>query len=124
MNRSGKAKQFPACELKNYAEPVTTNVLKEGEIYFSLQYVDESLLIPMMETWVFVGKNLRSEDAGERLYFQDVGSYQQGVRYQTATGENSSFQVATHGNIKHIFEFENALKELMKCGLRRKKSKT
>lgn len=115
--------QFPACELKNYADPVTANVLKEGEVYFSVQYVDERLLIPMMETWVFVGKNLRSE-AGECLYFQDVGSYLEGVRYETATDENSSFQVACHGNINHIFKFENALKELMKCELRRQKSKT
>jgi hypothetical protein len=46
------------------------------------------------------------------------------VRYETATEDNSSFQVACDGNIKHIFEFGKATEELLKCEIRRQKSKT
>jgi hypothetical protein len=111
-------------ELKEGAEPVTAYALEEGEVYFSVQYADEALLIPIIETWVFVGKNLRPGITGDCLYFQDVESYLQGVRYETATEENSSFQVASDGNIKHIFEFGKAIEELLKCELRQQKSKT
>jgi hypothetical protein len=39
--------RFEARELKSYAEPVTASQLREGEIYFSVQFADESMLIPM-----------------------------------------------------------------------------
>ena len=52
--------EIPArSELKEYAEPVTAGALEEGKVYFSVQYADEDLHIPIIETWVFVGKNLR-----------------------------------------------------------------
>src|SRR3954447_24674998 len=111
-------------ELKEYAEPVTATALEEGKVYFSVQYADEGLLIPIIETWIFVGKNLRPGITEDCLYFQDVESYLQGVRYETATEDNSSFQVACDGNIKHIFEFGKATEELLKCEIRRQKSKT
>jgi hypothetical protein len=111
-------------ELKSYAEPVTATALEEGKVYFSVQYADESLLIPIIKTWVFVGKDLQPGITEDCLYFQDVESYLQGVRYETATQDNSSFQVACHGNIKHIFEFGKATEELLKCEIRRQKSKT
>jgi hypothetical protein len=112
---------FQARELKPYAEPVRMDSLKNGEIYFSLQYADDALLIPVMETWVYAGEKLGPDDVEGHLYFQDVESYLQRVCYQTRTDENSTFQVAKKGNTNHIFEFEKAVEELMKCDLRRRK---
>ena len=109
-----------ARELKSYAEPVTASLLKEGQVYFSVQFADEEMLIPIMETWVF-GRKLDPEDREDHLYFQDVESYLQGVRYDTATPENASFQVAVEENMKHIFEYERALEQLMQCSLRRRR---
>lgn len=112
--------QFEKRELNPYAEPVTASLLKEGEVYFSVQFVDEAMLIPIMETWVFAGTGLHPEDADNHLYFQDVESYQQGIRFNSATSENACFQVATEKNINHIFEYEHALDVLMNCSLRRR----
>ena len=96
--------------------------LKVGEVYFSVQFADEDLLIPIMETWVFAGSNLDREGPGsDRLYFQDVESYRQGVRYESATSDDARFQVQSEKNIKHIFEYERSLEQLMKCSLRRRK---
>lgn len=53
--------RFEARALRSYAEPVSPGELKEGEVYFSLQFVDEEMLVPVMETWVFVGRNLDPE---------------------------------------------------------------
>ncbi len=113
--------RFEERELKPYAEPVTATLLKEGETYFSVQYADENMLIPIVETWFFAGRKLSPEDVENHLYFQDVESYLQGIRYGSANAENATFQVALERNTNHIFEYENALEELMKCSLRRRK---
>ncbi len=114
--------RFESRELKPYAEPVTANVLKEGEVYFSVQYADEDLLVPIIETWVYAGKKLDAEDVEEHLYFQDVGSYHEGIRYSSATPEKAQFQLATEQGLNHLFEYEHALNELMRCSLRRRES--
>jgi hypothetical protein len=113
--------RFEERELKSYAEPVPANGLKEGEVYWSVQYADEHMLIPIIETWIFAGRNLDPADAENHLYFQDVESYLQGIRYSSANTEDATFQVALERTPNHIFEYEHALEELMKCSLRRRK---
>ena len=50
--------RFEERELKSYAEHVTPTLLREGEVYWSVQYADEHMLIPIIETWVFAGRKL------------------------------------------------------------------
>lgn len=116
--------QFKERELKHYAEPVPAGSFKQGEIYFSVQYADDTLLVPIMETWVYAGRKLRSDDIDNCLYFQDVGSYLQGIRYETSTKKNSVFQLAREGHTNHIFEFSKAVEELLRCELRRSKAQS
>ena len=111
--------RFEERELTSYAQPITNGV-KEGEVYFSVQYADEDLLVPIVETLVFVGTDLNAGDVN-LLYFQDVESYRQGVRHDSAKAEEATFQVGTKGRTNHIFEYERALEELMRCALRRRK---
>jgi hypothetical protein len=101
--------RFEERELKSYAEPVTSNLLTEGEVYFSVQFADEDMLIPILEAWVFAGRKLDPKDVEGHLYFQDLASYRQGIRYASATAENASFQLATENGAKHIFEYDRAL---------------
>jgi hypothetical protein len=112
--------RFEARDLKFYAEPVTADRLRDGAVYFSVMFVDERMLIPIVEPWVFTGRGLDPDDAEDRLYFQDVESYMDGVRFATATANDAAFQVALPTGINHIFEFEHALDQLLKCSLRRK----
>jgi hypothetical protein len=80
------------------------------------------MLVPIMETWVFAGRNLDPEDADDdRLYFQDVESYRQGIRHGSASAENATFQLPSEKSINHIFDYERALEQLMKCSLRRRR---
>ncbi|SRR6266851_1419669 len=113
--------RFEGRELKPYAEPVIANQLKEGDVYFSVQFVDDDMLIPIVETWVFAGRKLDPEDEDDRLYFQDVESWRDGVRYGSPNAETANFQAPTENNINHIFEYERALEVLMSCSLRRRK---
>ncbi len=115
---------FEERALRPYAEPLSIDELEEGEVYFTIQYTgpDRDGLFPIMETLVFVGFNLDEEDVERRVYFQDLESYQAGIRYGTATSEdNSHFYAQEPRHLNHIFKYENALNELLKCSLRRRK---
>jgi hypothetical protein len=111
-------------ELKPYAEPVSAPQLKEGAIYFFVNFVDGELLIPMMEPVVFVGRNFEPGDEG-RVYFQDVYSYREGIRYdmpEPASEESSAeFHTGSEDELGHVFEYEQALDVLIACSLRRRK---
>jgi len=113
---------FERRELQPYAEPVTASELGEGETYFSVQYADPQMLIPVVGTWVYVGRGLDPDDADNHYYFQDVESYRQGIRYRSARPDNARFQLGSESGMKHIFEYDRALEELMKCSLRRRES--
>lgn len=110
--------------LKPYAEPLSIDELEEGGVYFTIQYSgpDRDGLFPIVETLVFVGFNLDEEDVERRVYFQDLESYQAGIRYDEATAEDkASFYAQEPRHLNHIFKYENALNELLKCSLRRRK---
>ena len=107
--------RFEARELKPYAEPASAAELKQGSVYFALTFCDEDMLIPTMETVVFVGKDLEPGDVG-RVYFRNVRS-----RPDAVDSENEWDYTASENSINHIFEFESALDQLLACSLRRRK---
>lgn len=113
--------RFAERELKDYAEPVIPRDLRKGGVYFSVQFVDADLLVPVVEPFVFLGKDPGGTGQGH-LIFQEFESYGQGIRYESA-GESDRhfFRIAAPSNIKHIFEYERALDVLMTCALRRRK---
>jgi len=45
---------FEGRELKEYAEPVSANELSRRRNLLSVNYVDDEMLIPVMETVVFI----------------------------------------------------------------------
>ena len=108
-------------ELKPYAEPVSPVDLKEGSVYFFVSFVDGELLIPSMEPVVFVGRNLEPNEVG-RVYFQDVSSFREGIRYDTTAEEHRAvFQTGSEDELGHVFGYEQALDVLLACALRRTK---
>ncbi|SRR5712692_2250432 len=109
---------FEARELKPYAETVPPDELQVGTVYFAVNFVDDEMLIPIMEPKVFIGRNLNSEQ-GDQLHFQDIDSYRQGIRFKSASCDDEArFESGTE---RHIFEYEKALDVLMMCALRRRK---
>lgn len=53
--------RFEERELKPYAEPVLPEQLQEGKVYFSVFFLDEDGLVPIMEPKVFVGPKVEPE---------------------------------------------------------------
>lgn len=114
--------RFEARELKTYAEPISADELKEGSVYFFVNFVDEEMLIPVMGTVIFIGENLEPGDAN-RVYFQDIDSFNRGVRYNDeGDGDYAQFQTGSKNELGHVFDYEHALDQLLACSLRRKSS--
>ena len=105
-------------EVKGYAEPVLPEHLRDGEVYFALVFLDKDSLVPTMEPRVFVG--MKAESDGNKLYFQDFGSYQRGIRFESPNADEEASFIAGAG--RFIFEYERVLDVLMACALRRRKA--
>lgn len=111
---------FEGRHLVEHAEPTSsTRNLVVGQVYFSLNYLDSQMTIPLLEPVVFVGVDLEQNDQNQ-AYFQDADSYSQGVRHQSQNTEApATFYCGPADAINHIFDFEHALEELMRCAIRR-----
>jgi hypothetical protein len=104
------------------SNPVLKSELEEGNVYFFVNFIDEEMLVPAMEPFVFVGKNLEEGDVG-RVYFQDIDSHQNGVRYTTTTElAPATFYTGSEDELGHVFDYEHALEVLKACSLRRQRA--
>lgn len=111
---------FDAREIQAFSTPVQGNALEEGSVYFSVFFVDEDFLIPGLEPYIFIGRDIDMGEPG--LYFQDMRSYRRGVRHDSTTkSQLAIFVVDSDDNLNH-FEYEQALEELMMCSLRRREA--
>jgi hypothetical protein len=71
-----------------------------------------------MEPRVFIGPRTKPEAI--KLYFQDFGSYQRGIRFESPNADEEASFITGAG--RYIFEYERALDVLMACALRRRKT--
>ncbi len=107
-------------DIPTYAEPVSQNDLSEGDVYFSVQYADEALLSPIVETLVFIGTE-NDEDGSVICSSQELTSHRQGIRRDSPEAEGALFYFQHTNQLRHIFEYDRALDELIRCSLRRQK---
>ena len=106
---------FPATKLKSYAKPVSGADMKQGRVYFALQFEDPDLLVPVLQPLIFLGYDLDGKNTNLR-WFQDFDSYRAGVRYENGSAEElPSFQTYGPEEGKQIFEYRHALERLMWC---------
>jgi len=111
---------FEGRELPTFSGHYPASHLREGEIYYSVSFIDKELLIPELEPKVFIGRDLASGDHGF-LYFQDVSSYSNHVRYGTPSA-GAVFDRYLESQSSGVFDYEGALNELMRCSLRRQEA--
>jgi hypothetical protein len=53
-------------------------IFQEGQPYYRVSYLDRGLVRPVVDTLVYVGKNLSDSDVEDTWYFQDPHSYAKG----------------------------------------------
>lgn len=110
-------------DIPTHAAPVRVDDLKIGETYFSVQYLDEDLLFPTLETLILTGKD-QDADGGAVFRFQDLDSYRQGIRHGSVDATGAVFYFQGEQNLRHIFQYEHAVDELIKCAVRRQGKKS
>jgi hypothetical protein len=109
--------RFEARDIKPHSERVKVSDLVEGDVYFSVTHVDCEKLIPVLEPYVFAGRDLALGDSGRR-YFQNLDPVRQEHGESFTRGNYEQFYVESEEE-SHFFEYEQALEELMLCALRR-----
>jgi hypothetical protein len=57
---------------------VVVQQLDQGKAYFFLSYADERMRIPLIETYIYLGSNLREESSAEQVrYFKEPDRFLQ-----------------------------------------------
>ena len=125
--------RFEARELKPYVEPVKAADLEIGRPYFRVAYIDEDMVVPELETLVFIGRNLHPDGPG--FYFQDAASFLAGARFDptefgsfpeveeadhdhfTFEMNDTWFDVYPEGENTRVLDFDEALECLMQCSI-------
>ena len=115
---------FPARQLSRSQKHVDESDLREGEVYFTVSYLDDDMRIPLLTPVVFLGRRLESDDAEGMLHFQDYDSYRQGVRWNDLQpddirGVHGTITSIESGESTDVSDFEHALESLLRCSLRR-----
>jgi hypothetical protein len=126
--QEGDGVWFDAREVPRFQEPVEEGELRVGEVYFTVSYLDEDMLVPELVPVAFLGRQLDGDDIEGMLYFQDYDSYRQGVRWAESctevSGVNATIFSIKSGESTDVFDYERALESLLKCSLRRRTSQT
>ena len=100
---------FPARTLTPFASPVAAGDLRRGEVYFCVQFIDDEMQIPVVQTLEFIGPT--EEGSKGSLSFKTLS---------TTNPEEEGEVVSFCGDsLASVFEFESALDELMRCAMRR-----
>ncbi|HEX8611482.1 MAG TPA: hypothetical protein VF800_09365 [Telluria sp.] len=103
-----------------YAEPIGASELKQGNLYFMLNYFDEDLLIPELQTLVFLGRDVTG-GGDSLLYFQDIQSYTTRGPYPNSTDGPGDIFNCTDDQLGCIFRLDKAVSALQNCVRRREK---
>jgi hypothetical protein len=105
---------------------VSVSKLAIGDLCFSVSYLDEAKRLPVVESLVYIGKDLGGESDGS-LYFQDVDSYYvSGPLTSFATySADVDAHITTTGPVppRNLFGFDGLLDELSRCGARNRRAK-
>jgi hypothetical protein len=128
---SSDHQHFEGRDLPPYAIYVDPDRLIEGETYFSVHFVDEEGEVPQLRPFVFIGRDLEPDSAGE-IYFQDAASHAAGERFEgdefadgneaDEDGDPVESVVEIHrmrAETPFAMEFEDALNVLLRCSLLR-----
>jgi hypothetical protein len=105
-----------------YGEPVEETALRKGDFYFMVTYLDEAMLIPVVKTLAFLGKDVDRKSKGS-LWFQDAESFtDRGAYPRNKKGKVDIYKCEKSG-LSNIYELDKALKSLTRCLQRRTKNK-
>jgi hypothetical protein len=104
--------RFEARDLRSNIEPVKPADLVENQVYFAVSYVDDERLIPVLEPYIFQSRDPSGRNS-TKLYFKSLDPVRRRVH------RDQDDRLVELGIRLRVFEYEEALEELMLCSLRR-----
>lgn len=96
---------------------INDNELTSGKTYFLVEYFDDNLSIPDIETYIYVGKSLLPSDLElneEKWYFQDPESYLLKGKF-TDSNEKKEFDIlrADQVTLETMYDLEGLTSSLI-----------
>lgn len=89
-------------------------------IYFRVTYLDPEMKLPIIQSFLCLGKNLSNEDAEDTWYFQDLADYQNYGSALSALTEGTPVVCLNQSSLKDdMFDLDGLCKELETAELRR-----
>lgn len=89
-----------------------TREFNAGEVYFRVTYAERSMSYPLIESFVFVGKNLSEEDSEDTWYFQFADSFSKAGSILEGTGGDRRVCCLTESDLGDMLNDEQLLQEL------------
>jgi hypothetical protein len=93
-----------------------------GEVYFRITYPGPSLNYPLIESFVFVGKNLSDEDTEDIWYFQFADFYAKFGSILANPEGDRRVACVTQNELQEMFD-EQQLLEKLRAARQRRSSK-
>ena len=89
-----------------------------GQVYFRVTYKDVKMTLPVVESLVYVGKNLSAQDTEDAWYFQFMDGYAEfGSIAETDAGDRSVYIVSAK-DFDDMLSVSDLSKELEEAALR------
>ncbi len=104
-----------------HAEPVSASRLTRGEVYFRVDYFDDEMLVPVMKSLVFLGRDVMGARDND-LYFQDLESF---LALGTGADDDEDWGPlyrCADDQLTNIFALDKAIDEFQRCNVRRHKA--
>jgi len=93
-----------------------------GEVYFRAKYTDRARRFPLLESFVFIGKNLSDEDTEDVWYFQFADSFAKHGSILETSGGDRRVACVTANELADMLDDRGLLAELSAARRRRSNS--
>jgi len=90
-----------------------------GEVYFRIKYAEPLRKYPLIDSFVFVGKNLSDEDLEDTWYFQFADSFAKDGSILQGPGGDRRVSCLTFSEIEEMRDEKQLLAELSSARNRR-----
>ena len=97
---------------------IPASQLEVGRTYFSVAYTDKWMVMPVIDSLVFIGRDLRGKRDGT-LYFQDAASHERDGPMPLRPSGNFNVVTTEPEPPPNLFDIDGVIDELSRCLARR-----
>lgn len=96
-------------------------MLKPGAVCLTVAFLDEAMLVPVVETFVFLGRDLFADGDG-RYYFEPAEAHFSPRSRKQGSRRATGLLAPTAHGLSNIYDVAAACEVLKRCAARRKQT--